>query len=567
MSIGVPFETTVAGMQIDRCRFEDSLGSSMSPPLTIFCFFLLLGSAFPLSAATPPDPELNAQALAESAVSVQPGVPGRQPFWNKHAVQFSYAPAFDFKPLAKAKNYHFRILTSDGKSLDFTAESPWAPLSAVWAQVPVGKTTLTVEARDAAGVELGLVGSRTFHRAAVFAGNYPAPAQPAKESARTALSALAHSPDLKCWFTDGEPPAVFHLYRYPAKVIGAAAAALAIYGAQQPAPSDAAEALVAARRAADYLLNLREPAGSAWAFHPPTYHPTLYRDRLRAHMGAGHYMTNCGAESGGYFLDVYGATKDSKYLEAAVLIAETYERRQSPEGSWLLFVNPKDGLAATDNTLIPTRIVDFLDHLQKVTGDRRFDGMRNKALQWIMRNPVRTWNWQGQFEDVRPTPAYDNLTKHEACDFAIHLLEQKEINSVDKALALDLLRYAEDQFVMWSQPPTESPLKQSADGAAGAKSQKWLLPCVLEQYRCYAPVCASSSKLILTYLAAWRVTGDRLHLEKARALGATLTRTQGNPKAPGRYQTWVMQSPGPMWFNCELLVIRTMLELAAAEAK
>jgi hypothetical protein len=90
---------------------------------------------------------------------------------------------------------------------------------------------------------------------------------------------------------------------------------------------------------------------------------------------------------------------------------------------------------------------------------------------------------------------------------------------------------------------------------------------VLEQYRCYAPVCASSSKLILTYLAAWRVTGDCLHLEKARALGATLTRTQGNPKAPGRYQTWVMQSPGPMWFNCELLVIRTMLELAAAEAK
>jgi hypothetical protein len=55
-----------------------------------------------------------------------------------------------------------------------------------------------------------------------------------------------------------------------------------------------------------------------------------------------------------------------------------------------------------------------------------------------------------------------------------------------------------------------------------------------------------------------------LHLEKAKALANTLTRTQSNPKAPGRFQTWLMQNPGPMWFNCELLAIRAMQELAAA---
>ena len=61
---------------------------------------------------------------------------------------------------------------------------------------------------------------------------------------------------------------------------------------------------------------------------------------------------------------------------------------------------------------------------------------------------------------------------------------------------------------------------------------------------------------------SYRATGDRLHLEKAKALAATLTRTQSNKKAPGRYQTWVMQNPGPMWFNCELNAIRAMQELA-----
>jgi rhamnogalacturonyl hydrolase YesR len=97
---------------------------------------------------------------------------------------------------------------------------------------------------------------------------------------------------------------------------------------------------------------------------------------------------------------------------------------------------------------------------------------------------------------------------------------------------------------------------------AGARSKTWLLPCVLEQYRCYAPVNASSAKLIRMYLAAYRATGDRLRLEKAKALAGTLTRAQSHRKAPGRYQTWVMQNPGPMWFNCELMAIRAMAELA-----
>jgi maltose/maltodextrin transport system substrate-binding protein len=164
--------------------------------------------------------------------------------------------------------------------------------------------------------------------------------------------------------------------------------------------------------------------------------------------------------------------------------------------------------------------------------------MREKAIVWVMQNPVRTWNWQGQFEDVKPLPPYENLTKHDAGAFAIHLLQTAASDPAKRALALDLLRFAEDQFVMWAQPPTANPKEQNPDGEAGAKSKTWLLPCVLEQYRCYAPVNASSAKLIRMYLAAYRATGDRLHLEKAKALAATLTRTQSNKKAPGRYQTW-----------------------------
>jgi maltose/maltodextrin transport system substrate-binding protein len=282
-------------------------------------------------------------------------------------------------------------------------------------------------------------------------------------------------------------------------------------------------------------------------------------------MAPENYMTTSGAESGLYYVEIHRATRDPKYLQAAVRIAETYARHQAPDGSWPLFVRGHEGTLVTENVMIPTMVVEFLDRLGEATGSDRFAAMRDRAVAWVEANPVRSWNWQGQFEDVKPQPPYQNLTKHDACDFAIHLLRAKAHSAAQRALGLDLLRFAEDQFVMWAQPPTATPGKQSPDGVAGAKSNRWMLPCVLEQYRCYAPVCASSAKLVRTYLAAYGATRDELFLVKARAIAATLTRTQANTKAPGRYLTWLMQPTGFMWFNCELMAVQAMQELAAVD--
>jgi maltose/maltodextrin transport system substrate-binding protein len=431
--------------------------------------------------------------------------------------------------------------------------------------VPTGRTVLTVQARDAQSRALGPPHQRTFHRAAPFDDSYPAPARSWAESARRGLEALVHSPDLRCWFSNGEPEEQFHLYRYPYKIVGAAATALALYATQQPAPADAPAALQASRRAADYLLRLCFPADAAWAYHPPTYHPTRFQDRLKGHMSPENHMTTSGAESGLYFLTLQAATGETRYRDAAVRIAETYALRQRPDGSWPLFVRAQEGTLVTDNVMVPTMVVDFLDRLERHTGITRFNAMRDRAAAWIEANPVRTWNWQGQFEDVKPQPPYANLTKHDACDYALHLLRTPAPTPAAQALALEILRFAEDQFVIWAQPPAERPGRQSADGVAGSRSDRWLLPCVLEQYRAYAPVCASSAKLIRTFLAAYRVTRDPLPLAKARALAATLTRTQDNAKAPGRFLTWVMQPSGPMWFNCELMAVEALQELAAAD--
>ena len=534
----------------------------LSPTLSLALMLLSLRPATTVALEEREARVLAERARAESGVPVRPFVPGAQPAWNGRAVQFLHAPAFGLPSVKGAVRYRFSVKDSDGREASSFADEPWAALTPVWADLKPGPVTLTVEGLDAAGVPLPGPAVRSFHRAPTFSPSASVPPD-FGASAEKALVALADSPDLACWFKGSEPDPAFPMYRYPAKIVGAAAAALARRAAGLPDGAGREACVGAARRAADHMLSLVPVGKAAWAHHPPTYHPTLYADKLKGHMASGRYMTNCGAEAGRSLLEVHAVTREARYLEAAVRIAETYRRNQLHSGSWWLFVDPATGAPAATNVLIPTSVLAFLDELEAVTADGAFRDVTARALAWTMENPVRTWDWQGQFEDVRPAPPYENLTKHEACDLAIHLFGLKDTSEARRRLAQDLLRFAEDQFVVWEGRPSADPVRQGADGA-GARSRRWLTPCVLEQYRCYAPVSASSAKLIRAFLAAWSATGDRMHLEKARALGVTLTQVQSHPRAPGRYQTWVMNPPGAMWFNCELAAVRAMQELAAA---
>src|SRR5205807_794557 len=77
---------------------------------------------------------------------------------------FLWAPAFDFPRVPGAVSYRFFVRTVEGGTLSFEAKESWAPLTPVWAQVPVGSTSLTVEALDRKSQPIGTAGKRQFHR-------------------------------------------------------------------------------------------------------------------------------------------------------------------------------------------------------------------------------------------------------------------------------------------------------------------------------------------------------------------------------------------------------------------
>ena len=75
---------------------------------------------------------INEQAAVEYLQPIRPGYEGRNPFWNKFAQKFIFAPAFDFQKIDGATQYRFTVkpAAEDAtQSWSFTSDTPTAPLS------------------------------------------------------------------------------------------------------------------------------------------------------------------------------------------------------------------------------------------------------------------------------------------------------------------------------------------------------------------------------------------------------------------------------------------------------
>ena len=118
----------------------------------------------------------------------------------------------------------------------------------------------------------------------------------------------------------------------------------------------------------------------------------------------------------------------------------------------------------------------------------------------------------------------------------------------DIADAIDLIRLSEDQFVHWDYLP---------DDVTGVREIP--TPSTFEQYFCYEPVDASSANMADAYLSLYAVTGDRLALEKARALMDHLTILQN------QITGMIISIDEPVeyfWINCNYGSLTTLMRLA-----
>jgi hypothetical protein len=184
----------------------------------------------------------------------------------------------------------------------------------------------------------------------------------------------------------------------------------------------------------------------------------------------------------------------------------------------------------------------FLTDLAEITGNKEYTAMRDRAFAILTEKNLKEWNWDGQFEDTRPLPQYINLTKDGALFVAAKKFEAGDIATAEKIIA-----WAEDQFVVWSDPCPK-----------GRFSSTWVLPAALEQYQCYMPIDASIARFINAFSLAYEVTGKELYRAKAQALADCVIRNQ---RESGEIPTFFQVSHYMTWLNCMIYTSQSLLQL------
>ena len=505
------------------------------------------------------------QALLEynsEETAAHPGGVNGRPFWNINSSQFTFAPVLQFPWIPSCKKYRFTATDRNGATHTFDADTPLASLAPIWGEIPTGFVTLKVEGLGKnTGEVCHCAGTRTFFKCEPFPGRSALPprARSYREAVLASFRYVYHEDLVQHWLTHGTPKPDYAHNVYPAKMISSILHAMVEYGAAVPEKKE--EALLLARRAADYMLSISFPAGHPLEGLPPTYSfdglnaEVVNEVAPAAQNCVGTTMMIYPVSAGCAYLDLARATGEDKYLNAALVIAEFYKKNRHPSGSWYLLYDCNSGKPLKDNLCLEFQFVEFFQTLYDRTGEESWRQMAEDYYRYVCDVCLKNYNWEGQFEDVAVSGNYRNLTHFTAIKLIRYITEYLRDDPQWVEVAKDLMRFVEDQFVVWGEFPNWS------DGEVNERHT----PCGLEQYFCYVPIDSSTAFIVRGFMDLYRLTGDRLCLEKAMALADSITRMQdgesgmiptffiGENCSYGRFNYWI---------NCQFATTVILRELA-----
>ena len=532
---------------------------------------------------------LSAAVAADLEKPVRPGGVDGRPFWNVNGRGMRYIdpPAFDFAAVPGAKRYRFTVLDDVLNEHVFEADGQTADLSPVWKEIPVGFVRVQVEGLSADGRALGTGGSRRFWRCAPYEpGTYKGRPWSYSECVRRYYPVLFNHRNTQHFLKHGTPDGETDLLNiYPSKMNAALMRGMLRYS--KMSMEHAADALAVAKRVADFMISISQPADAPLAHFPPTYRAMEgQKTNFANRRYMGQNMLVYPAVVGLAYLELHAACGEARYLDAALGIARTYKRLQLPEGTWYLKMWERDGSPVVGDTdtrpvrLTPIQVCNFMEKLAETTGDAQWREVSDKAFAYIEKGPLATWDWSAQFEDTVPSEGYRNPASPDAINVALYLLRRYPKDAMRREQARELMRWVEDQFVYWRKPcradgrsvlcgPDRGFNPWERPGSPGRDFSEWVdVPGVAEKYTWSVVENSLTASMMRLYAEFYRLEGDELCLAKARTLGDSIVRVQqicGDGEIASEwFSSYLIGSRCPhIWLNCSVGTV-TKLEDAAA---
>lgn len=494
---------------------------------------------------------IQAKILEVYNTPIRPGYEGRNPYWNKFAKKFMYAPAFDFKTVDGAKTYRYTVTEvledTSARCWSFTAEAPNLALSPIWQDIAVGHVQLKVEAIDDDGNIIGIAGEREFYRDTPFTPPYHEAVRDYKESALLAMICVHNMEHIQNWKKGPHPDMSYNLNTYPAKIVSSTISMEILLSKFCPELKE--DALKIAENAARFLIEQSLPEGAPLAYFPPTYYGDLITSAIARNKGKTMTMEALTAATA--FLDLYDVTGKQEYFDRAMNITDTYVRIQAEDGSFPIKMDFKTGVPVNEVKAMLHPMLEYLQRLEQQYGITRYNDMFAKAEAWMKNGALKSFDMTGQFEDSRIVglEPYENLTNCTAAPYATFLLGKSQTTEEELADAKDLINFCEDQFVYWASPEKKYGV------------QLHHTPHVVEQYRYRMPIDHSACNVANAWLSLYEETGDEIAFMKAKAMIDNITIMQDiNTGMIPTY--WTNFLVAENWTNCTLLSVQTLLRMA-----
>lgn len=494
---------------------------------------------------------LQEKILEAYNIPIRPGYEGRNPYWNKFAKKFMYAPAFDFNLIEGALAYRYTVKEavqdSTARSWTFTADAPNLALTPIWQDIAIGDVDLKVEALDKEGNVVAVAGERSFYRDTPFTPPYHSAVRDYKESAMLAMICVHNMEPIQNWKKGPHPDMSYNLNTYPAKIVSSTISMEVLLSKFCPELKE--DALMIAENAAQFLIDQSLSEDAPLAYFPPTYYGDLITSAIARNKGKAMTMEALTAATA--FLDLYDVTGKQEYFDRAISITETYARIQAADGSFPIKVDYATGVPVNDVKAMLHPMLEYLQRLEQQYGITKYNDMFVKAENWMKNGALKSFDMTGQFEDSRIVglEPYENLTNCTAAPYATYLLGKEITSEEDLADAKDLINFCEDQFVYWDSPEKKYGV------------QLHHTPHVVEQYRYMRPIDHSACNVANAWLSLYEETGDEIAFMKAKALIDNITIMQNiNTGMIPTY--WTNFLVAEDWTNCTLLSVQTLLRMA-----
>ena len=452
---------------------------------------------------------------------------------------FIYAPWLNFRPVKDAKTYHFECKGEGGRgkqSYAFDAISPTASLRPIWKDLPVSDYLATCSALDAAGKSLGEPQKWIFEkRGAFFDSKSLGKSIPDPIATQLALRfprTLAHHHYAQ-WslfdlvFGAGMSPKICSNLSYIMR--------------------DPVRCLVRWSELPAERTSLQRGQNAYWtAIAQETENPLG--------MSIGYYsMYFCTVQDWGReVMDDFEATGKMDRLKRLQRSLTLLGRIQQPSGSWTLGSggfqarSMNSPVWAGGFTMWRTA---WLDHnsaayslgygrYRHLTGDDSFWDCEIKANHWLAGNALRTGYWENQIQQGDPGCNRPTTTLF-AQDYLLYLLEHAPAEIANLALAEDLARFLEDQFVMWS-------------------NYRYPVPAILGKG---SPAPDNGHlRMAIIWLHLYRQSGKPVYLAKAEAFFTAYMQTRDPVEGLGsiRFNRYQTEEDDP-WYALRYLELRQQI--------